>query len=248
MDGLINLYKPHGITSAKAVYRVRRITRVRKSGHAGTLDPIAEGVLLICLGGATKLVEKLMDLPKVYRASARLDVTSESYDSEGPVTPVHVPVVPAREQVQSVMATFEGRIQQVPPKFSALKVDGLPAYRRAREGEDVSMPARPAVVYWLHLVEYAWPRVTFEMACGRGTYVRAIVRDIGLALFAGGCLTELVRTRVGPFHAESAWTLEALDALRDPLQAVQPLETARTHLDDPAFTAPPPRPGTTPAS
>lgn len=248
MDGLINLYKPQGITSAKAVYRVRRITGVRKSGHAGTLDPVAEGVLLICLRGATKLVERLMDLPKVYRASARLDVTSESFDSEGPVTPVDVPVVPPLEQVQAVMATFEGQIRQVPPKFSALKVDGLPAYRRAREGEDVPMPARPAVVYWLHLMDYAWPTVTFEMACGRGTYVRAIVRDIGVALSTGGCLTKLVRTRVGPFQAESAWTLDALDALGDPMQAVQPLEATRTLLENPAFATPPPRPGTTPAS
>ncbi len=246
MDGLINLYKPQAITSAKAVYRVRRITRVRKSGHAGSLDPVAEGVLLICLGGATKLVERLMDLPKVYRASARLDVTSDSHDSEGPVTPVDVPVVPTRGQIQALMPAFEGRILQVPPRFSALKVEGLPAYRRARGGEDVAMPARPAVVYWLHLVNFAWPVVTFEMACGRGTYVRAIVRDMGLALSTGGCLTELVRTRVGPFQAESAWTLETLDALRDPLDAVVPLEATRTLLEDPAFAAPPPRPGTNP--
>ena len=120
MDGIINLNKPVGITSAKALYRVRSLTRQRKSGHAGTLDPAASGVLVICLGKATKLVESIMDQPKVYRATARLDVTSESFDSDRPLIPVEVANVPTLETVQAACTSFEGTIEQVPPQISAI--------------------------------------------------------------------------------------------------------------------------------
>ena len=137
MDGLIILNKPPGITSAKVLYRVRKVTGQRKSGHAGTLDPAAEGVLILCLGAATKLVEQLMDQPKLYRATARLDVTSDSFDSDRPLQPVQVDRVPEPAEVGAAMRQFEGEILQVPPAVSALKIGGRPAYK-------LDAPAEPS--------------------------------------------------------------------------------------------------------
>jgi tRNA pseudouridine55 synthase len=210
LDGLINLHKPLGMTSAKAVYKARALTGQRKIGHAGTLDPSAEGVLLLCLGKGTKLVERLMNLPKVYRAVARLDATSPTLDSEGPVDEVPVSRVPSPEEVAGALRGFEGEQQQVPPAISALKVGGIPAYRLARRGEAPELAARTIRIYWVHLHEFRWPTVDFSMACGRGTYVRAVARDLGRKLGTGGCLTALQRLGVGPFTIEEACSLERL--------------------------------------
>jgi len=211
-DGVINLFKPAGITSAKAIYRVRSITHVRKSGHAGSLDPSAVGVLLVCQGRATKLVERIMDLPKVYRATGRLDVTSTSLDSDSRLDPVPVSTVPAEDVVRTVMTRFEGVIDQVPPRVSAVKLGGVPAYKTAGQVDAPPLPTREARVYWLHLHRYDWPEIDFEMACGRGTYVRSLIRDLGAKLGVGGCLTSLQRTAVGPFCIENAQTFEQMDS------------------------------------
>jgi tRNA pseudouridine55 synthase len=210
LDGLINLHKRVGISSAKAVYRVRSITGQRKSGHAGTLDPGASGVLIVCLGRGTKLVERLMDQPKVYRATARLDVTSESLDSDRPLQPVDVARIPEEREVHAACAGFHGTIQQVPPRISAVKLRGRAAYELARRNQAVELQPRPVTVYGIHVRRYAWPELDFELACGRGTYVRALIRDLGERLGTGGCLTSLVRSRVGPFMLDEAWTFEAL--------------------------------------
>ena len=162
MDGLINLHKPTGITSAKALYKVRSITKVRKSGHAGTLDPAASGVLVLCLGKATKLVESIMNQPKVYRATARLDVTSESFDSDRPLVPVDVTEEPTADDVRHACDRFVGEIEQVPPNISAVKVGGVPAYKLARREETVELKPRPARIYWLHVYAYDWPTLDFE--------------------------------------------------------------------------------------
>ena len=210
MDGIINLNKPTGITSAKALYRVRSLTGQRKSGHAGSLDPAASGVLVLCLGRATKLVEAIMDQPKVYRAVARLDVTSESFDADRPLIPVHVAVVPTTESVRAACRGFVGTIEQTPPTISAIKIGGVPAYKRRADAAPLVLSPRRVTVYWIHLHAYAWPNVDFELCCGRGTYVRALIRDVGERLGTGGCLTSLVRRQVGPFTEGEAWTLEAL--------------------------------------
>jgi len=230
MNGIINLNKPTGITSAKALYRVRKITRVRKSGHAGTLDPGASGVLVLCLGKATKLVESLMDQPKVYRTTARLDVTSESLDSDRPLVEVPVAEPPTHEAVLAACRRFEGEIEQVPPAISAIKINGRPAYKLNRAGEQVELKARPVRIYWLHVHRYEWPEIEFEMACGRGTYVRALIRDLGAALGTGGCLTALERSAVGPFRLGEARTFEQLEAADDLAEHVLPLERARELL------------------
>ena len=242
IDGIINLFKPPRITSAKALYRVRGITKVRKSGHAGTLDPAADGVLVLCLGRATKLVERIMDQPKVYRATARLDVTSESYDSDSVLAVVPVSAPPSRADVERALTSFEGEIRQVPPRISAVKVGGVPAYRRTRDGEAPELAARPVRVYWLHIRGYDWPTLDFEMACGRGTYVRALIRDLGAALSTGGCLTSLTRTRVGPFTAEEAWTFDRLAASRESDAYLIPFDRAMALLDRRPIAVPP-RPG-----
>lgn len=238
MDGIINLNKPTGITSAKALYRVRSITGERKSGHAGTLDPAATGVLVLCLGKATKLVESIMDQPKVYRATARLDVTSESFDCDRPLRPVTIATIPTRDAVRAACEAFEGRIEQTPPQISAVKVGGVPAYKRKAAEGPLVLAARPVTLYWLHVHAYAWPAIDFEMCCGRGTYVRSLVRDLGERLGTGGCLTALTRTRVGPFTLESAWSTEALSKAAAASEYLFDLDRARTVLARDAIAVP----------
>ncbi len=210
-DGLLNFFKPAGITSAKALYRVRSLTGIRKSGHAGTLDPAADGVLLLCMGKVTKRVEALMNLPKVYRAVGRLDVTSKSFDSDAPHEPVEVRAIPTEEQVRLAAAEFQGPIEQVPPAVSALKVKGLRAYKMARRNQEISLEPRIVHIYRMTVLRYDWPEVEFEVACGRGTYIRALIRDLGQKLGTGGCLTSLTRTAVGPFTVQQATRFEELE-------------------------------------
>ena len=224
MDGIINLYKPPGISSAKALYRVRAMTGVRKSGHAGSLDPAAVGVLIICQGRATKLVEKIMDLPKVYRTTAKLDITSESYDSDRPTHPVPVASIPDEDQIRSALANLEGRIEQIPPRISAVKIGGVPAYKTAGQENPPPLSPREVMVYWIHLHHYDWPTVDFEVACGRGTYIRGLIRDLGAQLQTGGCLTSLSRSRIGPFTADEAWTFERLNEPGAAAKCCIPLE------------------------
>ena len=242
LDGIINVNKSVGITSAKTLYRVRSITRQRKSGHAGTLDPGASGVLVLCLGKATKLVESIMDQPKVYRATARLDATSESFDSDRALTPVSVGDPPRIDLVRAALALFEGVIEQVPPQISAIKIDGVPAYKLARRGRTVELQPRPVNVYWVQMHGYEWPMLDFEVCCGRGTYVRSLIRDLGEKLGSGGCLTSLIRRRVGPFTDSDAWTLDALEAASSSREYLIDLERARLLLERSAVVIPD-RPG-----
>ncbi len=259
LDGLINFHKPIGITSAKALYRVRSITGQRKSGHAGTLDPGASGVLILCLGKATKMVEKIMELPKVYRATARLDVTSESFDSDRPLEPVAVASIPTKEAIRMAFGEFEGTNEQVPPTVSAIKIGGRPAYKMNRDEAATELAARPVRIDWVRVLAYDWPNVDFELCCGRGTYVRALIRDLGRRLGAGGCLTSLCRSRVGPFQSavgdlewrgpygensvrslpapRSAWTFERLQQHR-PEDYLIPIERARELIASDAALAP----------
>jgi tRNA pseudouridine55 synthase len=224
MDGLLNFFKPRGITSAKALYRLRKILGQRKSGHAGTLDPAADGVLLICLGRGTKRVEQLMDLPKVYQTTMRLDVTSASFDAETAFEEVPVQRPPSRDEVAAALASFVGVCQQVPPATSAIKIGGRPAYKLARQGVAPTLSARSVRIYEMRLLAYTWPELEIEVACGRGTYVRALARDLGAKLQTGGCLTALRRLAVGPFDVDTAWTFERLEVLTAPADAVLALE------------------------
>lgn len=233
LDGLIVLNKPPGVTSAKALYKVRAITRQRKSGHAGTLDPAATGVLLICLGRATKLVERLMNLPKAYVAEARLDITSDSFDLDEPVRDVTVHAAPSASEVAAAFASLVGRVEQVPPAFSAIKVGGRAAYKDARKGIMPDLKPRPVRIDAIEVRQYAWPVVSFELHCGRGTYLRSLIRDVGERLGTGGCLTRLCRTAVGSFTLQSAWTIDGLKSLADVRTAVLPTAEVAALLTEP---------------
>lgn len=232
LEGVLNFYKPTGITSAKALYAVRRILREKKSGHAGTLDPLASGVLLLCFGRATRLVERLMNLRKGYEATIRLDVTSDSLDADSPLVPTPCESVPTEAAVRSALATFVGAIQQVPPAVSALKIGGVPAYKLARRGQVPELSARTVHVYAAELLAYEWPVVRIRVESGRGTYIRAMARDLGYALGCGGCIMALERTFVGPFEASSGWTLERLGLVPEPSSALQSVQSLVPMLPD----------------
>lgn len=213
LSGVINLDKPAGLTSARLVDRVKRLLpRGTKIGHAGTLDPFATGVLLLLVGKATKSCEALMGQRKGYEATVKLGARTATDDLEAPEEPVEGYAIPTEEEVRAAVATQVGAIEQRPPAFSAMKVGGQRAYKLARQGEAVEIKPRTVQVYSIDVLGYEWPIVRLRVECGRGTYVRAIARDLGEAVGTGGYLTELRRTFVGAFHADDAVTLETLQA------------------------------------
>lgn len=209
--GLLNLNKPTGMTSRDVVDRVSRPLRKVKVGHAGTLDPLASGVLVVCVGAATRLIEYVQRMPKTYRAVVRLGATSDTLDADGTIVEAADPRVPTEGEVRAAMASQVGTISQVPPQFSALRVAGKRAYDLARAGREVALAARPVEVYRAEVRSYVWPRVDVEIDCGSGTYIRSIARDVGAALGCGGLIEVLTRTRIGPFLLEQALDPEGLD-------------------------------------
>ncbi len=211
-NGILNINKPPGVTSFSIVKLIRRLTGTKRVGHAGTLDPIADGVLPICLGHATRIVEYLVGAPKVYAATVHLGAATDSYDSEGSVTHTGDWSAVTREQVESALHSFTGAIQQLPPMYSALKFHGQPLYRYAREGKSAPREARTVSVYTLELRSFAPPLLTLHMEVGRGTYVRSIAHDLGERLGCYAFLEQLTRVRTGPFNIERAIGLEAFEA------------------------------------
>jgi tRNA pseudouridine55 synthase len=210
-DGILNLDKPRGLTSHDVVDRVRALTGVRRVGHAGTLDPLATGVLLICIGRATRVTEYLMAGRKAYRTCVRLGITTDTYDADGQVV-AEAPVEVGRAQVETALECFRGTIAQVPPVYSALKHEGTPLYRLARRGVDVErlslLKARQVEVFRLKLTTWEPPECVLEVTCSPGTYVRTLAHDLGQALGCGAHVTALTRLASGDFHLEDAVTLE----------------------------------------
>ncbi len=237
VSGWICLDKPYDMTSTHAVSRVRRIFNAQKAGHAGTLDPLATGILPIALGEATKTVPFLMDADKAYRFTITWGRTTATYDREGE-TLAASDVRPTLPQVEAVLPRFLGEIQQVPPAYSAVKVNGERAYDLARAGETVELKPRPVVIHAARIADAPSPEVsgadhvTLEIECGKGTYVRALVRDIAEALGACGHVSELRRTRVGGFAEPSAVTLELLEELGHKARQSEALLPVETALDD----------------
>ena len=222
MSGLLLVDKPAGITSHDAVDRVRRALGVRKVGHAGTLDPSATGLLLIGVGRATRLLRFLGDLPKVYEGTGVLGVETTTLDAEGDVvreSPVDVTETALREAI----ASFVGRIEQVPPAYSAVKVGGEKLYRAARAGRTVEAAPRSVEVFTFALTNFTAPRFEFTVGCSAGTYVRSLVADVGARLGCGAHLARLRRTAIGPFSVEEAVS-------PDDHGPILPLERAVEHL------------------
>jgi tRNA pseudouridine55 synthase len=232
VSGWICLDKPYDLTSTYAVGRVRRIFNAQKAGHAGTLDPLATGILPIALGEATKTVAFMMDADKAYRFTIAWGRTTATYDREGE-TIAQSDVRPSVAEVEAVLPRFVGEISQVPPAYSAIKVDGERSYDLARAGEAVELAARLVTVHSARVAEAPdADHVTLEIECGKGTYVRAICRDLADALGACGHVSELRRTRVGPFSDKTAVTLELLEDLGHKARQSEALLPVETALDD----------------
>ena len=232
VSGWICLDKPYDLTSTHAVSRVRRAFNAQKAGHAGTLDPLATGILPIALGEATKTVPFLVDADKAYRFTIAWGETTATYDREGAVIATS-DVRPTVAQVEAVLPRFVGEITQVPPAYSAIKVDGERAYDLARAGETVVLAARIVTVHSARVAEAPdADHVTLEIACGKGTYVRAICRDLAEMLGACAHVSELRRTRVGRFTEQSAVTLEFLEDLGHKARQSELLLPVETALDD----------------
>ncbi len=204
MPGIFIVNKPRGISSFGVIRLARRELGLRKIGHAGTLDPLAEGVLVLGVGKATKLLTALEGADKSYRATLRLGTRTDTYDSTGKPLEERDPSGVTEDALRETLARFRGEIEQVPPMFSAIKKDGQALYKLARQGVEVERKPRRVVIARLELVEFTPPCATIELDCSKGTYVRSLVEDIGRALEVGAHMTALVRTRVGPFGIDMA--------------------------------------------
>ena len=241
LDGFLNIDKPSGCTSRDVVNRVQRLVKPAKTGHAGTLDPLANGVLVVAVGQATRLIESVQGGVKGYRGEFRLGCISDTEDAQGEVTELPTAPIPERRQLAQACAALVGETQQTPPRYSALKVDGKRAYRLARRGVHVEMKPRTVRIDRCDLLEFEYPGFTLDIACGGGTYVRSIGRDIGEAVGSGAIMTALTRTRVGPYQLKGSIQLEQLsrESIGDlllPMQSALP-DMPQIELSDQEFGA-----------
>jgi tRNA pseudouridine55 synthase len=208
--GFLNIDKPSGMTSHDVVAKIRRELKLNKVGHAGTLDPLAAGVLIICMGGATRLSEYVMQSTKTYRARVHLGVTTTTYDAEGAVVQKCDATHISRHDVEQALTAFVGDIDQMPPMYSAIKQSGRKLYELARAGETVERALRPVRIDSLEISDWSPPQFTLDVACSAGTYIRSLAYDIGEALGVGAHLSGLTRLASGIFRQSTALSLEAL--------------------------------------
>jgi tRNA pseudouridine55 synthase len=212
--GLLVIDKPSGMTSRAVVNRVQRwFPRGTRIGHTGTLDPLATGVLVLCVGVATRLVEYVQAMPKSYQAGLLLGAQSDTDDMEGSVTQVDVEQVPDLPAIDAGLQSFVGEVDQVPPNFSAVKLTGRRACDLARRGRVVTLQPRKVTIYGIDILYFDYPRLEVEVRCGKGTYIRSLARDLGDKLGCGALIETLRRTRVGPFIVEDALPLDVGDAV-----------------------------------
>lgn len=213
-NGVINIYKEKGFTSHDVVAKMRGILKQKKIGHTGTLDPDAVGVLPVCLGSATKLCDMLTDRDKEYIAVLKLGVETDTQDTTGRVLRA-CDVTATEEQVREAVLSFVGDYAQVPPMYSALKVDGKKMYELARQGKEVERKARPVTIYDIEILDMKLPEVCLRVACSKGTYIRTLCHDIGAKLGCGGAMASLKRIKAGAFLLDTAITLPELEKIRD---------------------------------
>lgn len=229
VDGWLALDKPVGLTSTQAVSRLKRIYNAQKAGHAGTLDPLASGILPVAFGEATKTVPFVQDGEKAYRFTVRWGVETDTDDSDGRVTRESA-ARPERTAIEALLPQFTGDILQTPPQFSAIKIAGERAYDIAREGEHVELKPRAVRIHALTLIEASQNDATFVMECGKGAYVRAVARDLGQMLGCFGHVTALRRTRVGPFVEDDAYTLDEIENQNMAAEALLSVEAGLAEL------------------
>ncbi len=213
MDGILNINKTTGMTSHDVVAKVRKLLKQRRVGHAGTLDPAASGVLPICVGQATRIAEYLSESGKTYQATIIFGAVTDTYDSEGTIIRTASTECLTHSKIEAILATMVGEQMQIPPRYSAIKLQGQPAYKRARAGEDVTLEARPITIYQLTIIDWQpspSPTLTLAIECSKGTYIRSLAYDLGEKLGCGAYLGGLIRTRSGPFALSESITLEQL--------------------------------------
>ncbi len=210
MDGILNIHKATGMTSHDVVARVRKVLKQKRVGHAGTLDPAASGVLPICVGQGTRVAEYLSESGKEYHATIVFGVETETYDAEGQITRTASTDTLNLSAIEQALGQFLGPQMQVPPRYSAIKIQGQAAYKRARAGEELTLAARPIEFFRLEIVDWQTPVLTLDVACSKGTYIRSLAYDLGRVMGCGAHLGGLVRTRSGPFRLEESITLEEL--------------------------------------
>lgn len=232
--GILNIYKEIGLTSHDVVAGVRRVLHEKRVGHAGTLDPAAEGVLPVCVGSATRIVEYLTDTHKIYCADLVLGVTTDTYDREGLVTSVQAVPDFSLTEIETVLQKFRGPIEQVPPIYSAIKVQGQPLYKAARAGkaDEIELKPRPVEIFELTATVWQRPWLKLWIECSKGTYIRSLAYDIGAALGCGAYMQHLVRVQSGPFHMSQAITLASLSLIAERGQLEQVLWPIDTVLGD----------------
>jgi tRNA pseudouridine55 synthase len=211
LDGILNVDKPAGKTSYGVVARIKRLSGERRVGHAGTLDPDATGVLPVCLGKATRIVEYLSDASKTYQAVIELGATTDTYDASGQILQRGDTSDIDRTKLESALTLFRGTIQQTPPMYSALKHNGEPLYKLARAGINIERKSRNITIFRLEITDWQPPAVTLEIECSKGTYIRSLAHDLGQALGCGAYLKTLVRTAYGPFNVKDAVSLPQLE-------------------------------------
>ena len=231
MFGVLNLNKPEGVTSRQVVNRVKRLVHPVKLGHAGTLDPMATGVLPVCLGRATRLIPLLQKASKVYEAEFILGQTSNTDDCTGDVISTEGVMPVPIEHVTAALTAFQGKITQVPPDFSAVKVNGQRAYARARRGEDFELREKTVCINSIELLEYSWPTIRLRVTCGSGTYIRSIARDLGASLGCGGLMSDLVRTATSGLQLQNSVDPETLTAANLQSLIVNPVSLVTDQLD-----------------
>lgn len=210
MDFVINLDKPKGITSQEAVLSAKRITRAKKAGHAGTLDPLATGVLLVCINEATKTARFLSDMDKEYIAQVKLGERTDTFDSDGRIIKKVENFSFKEKDAEDVLKMFMGDIRQTPPMYSAIKIGGTPLYKLARKGVSVERSPRLVTVHKIEMTEFSPPMMEIKVSCTKGTYIRTLCDDIGEALGSGAHITGLRRTRIGNFSADDSLSFEGL--------------------------------------
>lgn len=228
MHGVINVLKPPGMTSHDVVARIRRIYSIKKVGHAGTLDPEAAGVLPVCLGQATRLVEYLTGSNKEYYCRLTLGIKTTTQDAWGDVLEKSPCESLDINDIKRVVNSFSGKITQITPIYSAVKQNGVPLYKKARAGEKIEPRKREVFINKIDIVDYHHPEIAIVVGCSKGTYIRTLCNDIGEALKVGGHMSFLIRTRVGIFHIDDSKTIEEINVLKE--KALLPMETCITGL------------------